>query len=66
MAEAAIKSNKGNLVKEWTDGSTKIRFFDGAYAGKSPAELQQVRDRIDRTCRAIVASAQQEGKAVAV
>jgi hypothetical protein len=58
------KNNKGNLVKEWMDGSTKIRFYDGAYTGKSTAELQQVRERIDRTCRAIAASAQPEGKPV--
>jgi hypothetical protein len=62
MAEAAVKRGNGSLVKEWTDGSTKIRFFDGAYAGKTPAELQQARDRIDRTCRAIVASAREERK----
>jgi hypothetical protein len=62
MAETAGKNGNGNLVKEWTNGSTKIRFFDGAYAGKTPDELQQARDRIDRTCRAIVASVQQEQK----
>jgi hypothetical protein len=64
MAQEATKYNRGNLVKEWTDGRTKVFFYDGAYAGKTPAELQQVRDRIDRTCRAIVVSEQQEGKAV--
>ena len=33
--------NKGNLVKEYTDGETKIKIFDGAYSNLTEKEKDE-------------------------
>jgi hypothetical protein len=64
MALKAVNENKGNLVREWKQGNVTIKVYDGAYAGKTPAELQKVRDEIDRACWDCIESARRAGKAV--
>lgn len=46
--------NKGNLVKTAQIGNVTVEFYDGAYAGKTHEELNEVRKRISQTVSKIV------------
>ena len=41
-----MKGPKGNLVEEYMIGSTKIEIYDGAYAGKTQEDIDNILKRI--------------------
>ena len=52
---------KGNIVKAYQTPKGVCYISDAAYAGKSPAELQQVRREISDTVRSILERVTREG-----
>ncbi|MDD2401968.1 MAG: hypothetical protein PHD60_07210 [Clostridia bacterium] len=49
-----MKNNKiddGNLVEEFMLGNTKIKIYDGAYAGRTQEEIDETIKRIENIAR---------------
>jgi len=62
VLEMAGNAAMGNLADEWTQGNAKVQIYDGAYAGKTSDEIQQVLNKVFRTCWMCVDAARAAGK----
>jgi len=53
---------KGNLVEEYKIGNTRIRIYDGAYANKTPEDIEKIMKRITAIGWRIVKEARAAGR----